>query len=255
VWEFRDVICSLVDSCACIHDGIGKTVAYFPIEVREIDGEEKVLMGLVQELGDATLFDRITDMHERHRRLHNAHIQKRVATDVYVEKTKVFLKEVWETADHLIDTVATLAANNIIHRDLKPMNIVRCNGVLKVIDFGEARQLPETSAYLTFDRGTRVYLPPGGRGLNHDTYSLACSIYEMLAGPYEFLVEPVSRTEDAMRKKFRQVFGDENRLEHMIDGFAKVLSIMVQTPEGEEVSVNAAVAKEMIAGMQGLFND
>jgi TolB-like protein len=84
----------------------------------------------------------------------------------------------------------------IVHRDIKPENILLSRGHARVADFGVARaleaagttQLTETGLTL----GTPAYMSPeqatvsakvGGRS---DQYSLACVVYEMLAGepPY-----------------------------------------------------------------------
>ncbi|MBW3088716.1 Stk1 family PASTA domain-containing Ser/Thr kinase [Bifidobacterium sp. 82T24] len=79
----------------------------------------------------------------------------------------------------------------IIHRDIKPGNImISDQGVVKVMDFGIARALDDSSATMTQSQGvvgTAQYLSPEqARGENvdmrSDLYSAGCVLYEMLTG-------------------------------------------------------------------------
>jgi serine/threonine protein kinase len=106
------------------------------------------------------------------------------------------------SADRAID-IARQAARGlkaaseagIIHRDVKPSNLVFNNdGVLKVTDFGLAKQML-ADRDLTLDGqtiGTPKYVSPeqasGGRvDARSDIYSLGATLYEMVAGrpPFE----------------------------------------------------------------------
>ena len=84
----------------------------------------------------------------------------------------------------------------IIHRDIKPENIMLSGGHALVADFGIARALSEAggSAKLTetgMAIGTPLYMSPEQAvgdtvGPTSDLYSLACVLYEMLAGQPPF---------------------------------------------------------------------
>lgn len=84
----------------------------------------------------------------------------------------------------------------IIHRDIKPANIMITNtGAVKVMDFGIARALSDSSAAMTQTAaviGTAQYLSPEqARGKSADSrsdiYALGCVFYELATGrpPFE----------------------------------------------------------------------
>ncbi len=83
----------------------------------------------------------------------------------------------------------------IIHRDIKPGNImISEQGDVKVMDFGIARALDDSSATMTQNQGvvgTAQYLSPEqARGetvdIRSDLYSAGCVLYEMLTGKPPF---------------------------------------------------------------------
>ena len=84
----------------------------------------------------------------------------------------------------------------IVHRDIKPENILLSEGHAVVADFGIAQALSVASANRLTDVGiavgTPVYMSPEqARGQTEitastDVYSLACVVYEMLAGEPPF---------------------------------------------------------------------
>ena len=93
------------------------------------------------------------------------------------------------------DALGHAHAQGIVHRDIKPENIMLSGGHALVADFGIARaatdagvqKLTQTGMAL----GTPVYMSPeqsGGDavGPTADIYSLACVLYEMLAGEPPF---------------------------------------------------------------------
>jgi DNA-binding SARP family transcriptional activator/tRNA A-37 threonylcarbamoyl transferase component Bud32 len=109
---------------------------------------------------------------------------------------RVAISDVVSIVCDVADAVAYAHAHGVVHRDLKPDSILLAGGRAIVTDFGIARaisrvagdRLTETGVVL----GTPTYMSPEQAGgvetvdERSDVYSLACVVYEMLAGnpPY-----------------------------------------------------------------------
>src|SRR5436853_1991419 len=86
--------------------------------------------------------------------------------------------------------------HDVVHRDIKPENILLSGGEAVVADFGIARAITQAAGTRLTETGipvgTPAYMSPeqasGGGPIDgrSDVYSLACVLYEMLAGepPY-----------------------------------------------------------------------
>ncbi len=95
----------------------------------------------------------------------------------------------------ILDGVAYAHKQNVVHRDIKPSNIiVSPDGKVKILDFGIAKILGDTSHKLTktgTKLGTVLYMSPEqvkGEPLDHrtDIYSLGITLFEILAGKCPF---------------------------------------------------------------------
>lgn len=73
--------------------------------------------------------------------------------------TPAKLRFYWE---QMLEAICQIHHNGIIHADIKPANFILVGGVLKVIDFGLACQIPkgQDSVQRTFVGGTKDYLSP-----------------------------------------------------------------------------------------------
>jgi len=99
-------------------------------------------------------------------------------------------------AREVADALSYAHAHGIVHRDIKPENILLADGHAIVADFGIAKAVSEAgTTRLTatgMSVGTPIYMSPeqaaGESDLDgrSDLYSLACVLYEMLAGQPPF---------------------------------------------------------------------
>jgi len=111
-------------------------------------------------------------------------------------QTQLSIEETIETARQVASALDYAHRQGVVHRDIKPENIMLQEGHAVVADFGIARavrvagseRLTETGLSL----GTPAYMSPeqasGNQDLDSrsDVYSLACVMYEMLAGDPPF---------------------------------------------------------------------
>lgn len=97
-----------------------------------------------------------------------------------------------DVAIQVAEALSYAHQNNVIHCDVKPGNIlVEASGRVRLVDFGIARAATQTWALATTVLGTAAYMAPetidGMRPeAPSDVYSLALTLYEMLAGRLPF---------------------------------------------------------------------
>jgi serine/threonine-protein kinase len=114
--------------------------------------------------------------------------------------------DLWETLDYCDQLLAVLEiahAKNIVHRDIKPSNLfVTKEGVLKVLDFGIARLVDDTSATSTKTGqmvGTPAFMPPE-QALSRprdidartDLWSVGATLFTLLSGEHVHIAETSS---------------------------------------------------------------
>lgn len=97
----------------------------------------------------------------------------------------------------LVEGVAYLHDHGIVHRDLKPANLFMEEGIVKIGDYGLAKQItPGQSTEHSESIGTCHYMAPEiGSGKYHkpiDVYAIGVILYEMLTGRVPFEGETVN---------------------------------------------------------------
>ncbi len=130
------------------------------------------------------------------------YVEGRTLRDVLREGHRIVPERAMEITADVLDALEYSHRSGIIHRDIKPANVMLTpNGDVKVMDFGIARAISDTSATLTQTAavvGTAQYLSPEqARGApvdaRSDIYSAGCLLYELLTGRPPFVGDsPVS---------------------------------------------------------------
>jgi serine/threonine protein kinase len=134
-------------------------------------------------------------------------------------------------AAHVADGLAEAHEKGIIHRDIKPDNILVSKKVVKILDFGIAKQIGGTAdPSLTqggMVMGTPHYMSPEqalGRAIDArtDIFSLGVVLYEMLSGQKPF-------TGDAATQVLLQIVMNEPRdIGQAASGITRPLAMIVR---------------------------
>nr|WP_022908680.1 Stk1 family PASTA domain-containing Ser/Thr kinase [Aestuariimicrobium kwangyangense] len=129
-------------------------------------------------------------------------VQGHTLRDVLRDGRKILPERALEFVQGVLDALAYSHRSGIVHRDIKPANVMLTpQGQVKVMDFGIARAVADTSATMTQTAaviGTAQYLSPEqARGetvdQRSDIYSAGCLLYELLVGRPPFTGDsPVS---------------------------------------------------------------
>ena len=118
-------------------------------------------------------------------------VHGRTLRDILREGRPILPQRALEFTQGVLDALSYSHKAGIIHRDIKPANVMlTTSGSIKVMDFGIARAVSDTSATMTQTAaviGTAQYLSPEqARGESVDTrsdlYSAGCLLYELLVG-------------------------------------------------------------------------
>ncbi|MDB4874200.1 MAG: protein kinase [Gemmatimonadetes bacterium] len=126
------------------------------------------------------------------------------------------ITEALRIAHDVAVAIAFAHEQGVVHRDIKPENILFYHGHACLADFGVARVMEQLEPRVTGHGmvvGTPAYMSPeqlqdGGFDGRSDVYSLACVLYEMIAGvnafsgstPQELLRQRLRRTSEPLHK-------------------------------------------------------
>ena len=130
------------------------------------------------------------------------YVEGRTLRDILREGRRILPERALEITGSVLDALDYSHRAGIIHRDIKPANVMLTpTGDVKVMDFGIARAIADSSATMTQTAavvGTAQYLSPEqARGeqvdARSDLYSAGCLLFELLTGRPPFVGDsPVS---------------------------------------------------------------
>ena len=164
-----------------------------------------------------------------------------------VEEALRLTREVAEALDYA-------HAQGIVHRDVKPENILLSGGHARVADFGLAKavsvaggeQLTETGLVV----GTPAYMSPeqasgdGELDGRTDLYSLACVLYEMLAG------EPPFAGPTAQAVIAKRMVGPPPRLRTVRSSVSEAVDLAVAKALAPVLADRFATAAEFVEALE-----
>ncbi|WP_406402464.1 serine/threonine protein kinase [Streptomyces sp. NBC_00879] len=175
------------------------------------------------------------------------HVLGRDLKEVVEEKRHLSEQEVVSIAVQICEVLEYTHSIPVIHRDLKPANIMLTDGQrVMVLDFGVAKMFRTDQTRLTQGNrvlGTVAYMPPEqceGRDANprSDLYSLACMLYELLAGIPPFLGR------DAATTMHRHRYRTPEPVSLHCPGIAPALEAVIMAGLAKRASDRPATAQE-----------
>ncbi|MDO5533382.1 MAG: protein kinase, partial [Propionibacteriaceae bacterium] len=116
-------------------------------------------------------------------------VEGRTLRDILRDGRKILPRRALEFTVGVLEALAYSHKAGIVHRDIKPANVMLTStGIVKVMDFGIARAVADTSSTMTQTAaviGTAQYLSPEqARGetvdSRSDIYSAGCLMYELM---------------------------------------------------------------------------
>ncbi len=189
--------------------------------------------------------------------------------EVLADKQVLAAAQFYQIFSQLLQGINYAHTRNVVHRDLKPSNIIICNQnnessnsqLVKIIDFGIAhieKKSGSTSGSLTGSHdllGSPAYMSPeqcNSQSIDarSDLYSLACIMYESLAGrlPFEansdmeMIYKKTNREADSLAKLAR-------------NKESKALGKLIDSSLKKDPGKRPQSAAQMLALLEKIFAD
>ncbi len=167
------------------------------------------------------------------------YVEGRTLRDILQSEGRLLPQRALEVGADVCAALDVAHAAGIVHRDIKPGNVMLTpRGEVKVMDFGIARAVSDTSSTMTQTAavmGTAAYLSPEqARGenvdLRSDIYSTGCMLYELVTGAPPFTGDsPVAVAYQHVREDPVPPSAYDDTLPPSVD--AVVLKAMAKRPD------------------------
>ena len=191
------------------------------------------------------------------------YVEGRTLRDVLQTEGRLLPQRALEVVADICTALDVAHGAGIVHRDIKPANVMLTpRGEVKVMDFGIARAIADTSSTMTQTAaviGTAAYLSPEQARGEHvdarsDIYSTGCLLYELVTGTPPFTGDsPVAVAYQHVREDPTPPSAYDESLPPQVD--AVVLKAMAKNPvnryqsadEMREDLLRAAAGDEVLA--------
>lgn len=127
-------------------------------------------------------------------------------------------------ARQILNAMLELHKKRILHRDLKPQNILLKNDVIKICDFGFAKEMSASTNFLKSVKGTPLYIAPEillNRQYNHkvDVWSFGIILFELATGHQPFYANTIHQLKPKiLHESVRFPSYMDTSLRNLIDG-------------------------------------
>jgi beta-lactam-binding protein with PASTA domain/predicted Ser/Thr protein kinase len=166
------------------------------------------------------------------------YVEGRTLRDVLQTEGRLLPQRALEVVADICTALDVAHAAGIVHRDIKPANVMLTpRGEVKVMDFGIARAIADTSSTMTQTAaviGTAAYLSPEQARGEHvdersDIYSTGCLLYELVTGTPPFTGDsPVAVAYQHVREDPTPPSAYDDTMPPQVD--AVVLKAMAKNP-------------------------
>ncbi|MDX6198979.1 MAG: eukaryotic-like serine/threonine-protein kinase [Actinomycetota bacterium] len=166
------------------------------------------------------------------------YVEGRTLRDILQTEGRLLPQRALEVAADICAALDVAHGAGIVHRDIKPANVMLTpRGEVKVMDFGIARAVADTSSTMTQTAaviGTAAYLSPEQARGEHvdarsDIYSTGCLLYELVTGTPPFTGDsPVAVAYQHVREDPTPPSAYDDTMPPQVD--AVVLKAMAKNP-------------------------
>jgi serine/threonine-protein kinase len=166
------------------------------------------------------------------------YVEGRTLRDVLQTEGRLLPQRALEVVADICAALDVAHGAGIVHRDIKPANVMlTARGEVKVMDFGIARAVSDTSSTMTQTAaviGTAAYLSPEQARGEHvdarsDIYSTGCLLYELVTGTPPFTGDsPVAVAYQHVREDPTPPSAYDDTLPSQVDSV--VLKAMAKNP-------------------------